>query len=71
MTKNVFAIYLELCIQSHKQIRDECFNDWDRSVKQTQIDLLQEMVDEMDGIVKPTFVEHMQIIMKAIKRSMR
>jgi len=65
--KNTMAIYLELCIEWNKEIRDNCRNDFDRKWKQGQIDLLQEMVDEIDGIVKPTFIEKMIILMREME----
>lgn len=52
-----FAIYLELSILWHKDIRDAAHNDFDRRWKQGQIDLLQGMVDEIDGIQGPTWVD--------------
>lgn len=67
MPKNTFAIYLELCIEWNKEIRDNSRNDFDRKWKQGQIDLLQEMVDEIDGIVKPTFIEKMIIMMREME----
>jgi len=67
MPKNIFSIYLELCILWHKDIMDSAHNDFDRRWKQGQIDLLQEMVDEIDGIVKPTFVERMIMLMREME----
>jgi hypothetical protein len=57
LTRDAFAIYLELCILWNKDIRDNSFNDFDRRWKQGQIDLLQQMLDEVDGIKQPTLQE--------------
>lgn len=59
MPRGTFSIYLELCIKWHEDIRDGAIHDYDRVTKQLQIDLLQEMVDEIDGIMKPSFIERM------------
>lgn len=56
---DVTAIYLELCILWNKDIRNNSFNDFDRRWKQGQIDLLQGMLDEIDGIVKPSLLERL------------
>ena len=56
---DVTAIYLELCILWNKDIYDNSFNDFDRRWKQGQIDLLQGMLDEIDGIVKPSLLERL------------
>jgi len=68
MPKDIFAIYLELCILWHKDIRDSAFNDFDRRWKQGQIDLLQEMLDEIDGVVKPSLVDEILAISKKIEK---
>ena len=54
---NVTAIYLELCILWNKDILDNSFNEFDRRWKQGQIDLLQGMLDEIDGTTKPSLLE--------------
>jgi len=54
---DAFAMYLEFSILWHKDVRDSSFNDFDRRWKQGQIDLLQSMVDEIDGIQKPSAIE--------------
>lgn len=70
MPKDIFAIYLELCILWHKDIRDSSRNTWDREWKQGQIDLLQEMVDEVDGIVKPSYLEEILALADKIEKAM-
>ena len=70
MPKDIFAIYLELCILWHKDIRDSAHNDFDRRWKQGQIDLLQEMVDEIDGIVKPSYLEEILALADKIEKAM-
>lgn len=46
---NEFIIFLELYILWHKDVRDSSHNHFDRSWKQGQIDLLQNLVYELDG----------------------
>lgn len=46
---NVTAMYLELCILWNIDIRDNSLNEFDRKWKQGQIDLLQRMLDDIDG----------------------
>ena len=67
MNKTVFAMYLELCIHWNADIRDASFNDSDRRWKQGQIDMLQTMVDEIDGIVKPSWIEEIFKIAKEME----
>lgn len=57
MTLDAFAIYLELSILWHKDIMDASYNDFDRRWKQGQIDLLQSMVNEIDGIPEKSAIE--------------
>lgn len=45
-----FITYLLLEIKRHEQIRDESDYYFDKSWKQAQIDLLQDMIDDMLGI---------------------
>ena len=54
MSLDDFAIYLELSILWHKDIRDSAHNDFDRRWKQGQIDLLQDLLDDIDGKVRPS-----------------
>lgn len=68
MSKDIFAIYLELCILWHKDIRDSSHNTWDREWKQGQIDLLQEMVDEVDGVEKPSYLDTVLAMMEKIEK---
>jgi hypothetical protein len=68
MPKDIFAIYLELCIEWNKEIRDNSRNSYDYTWKQGQIDLLQEMVNEIDGIRKPTFMEQMIVLMRELEK---
>lgn len=44
------AMYLEFNILWHMDILAKCHNDFDRSWKQGQVNLLQDMVDELDGV---------------------
>jgi hypothetical protein len=57
MSLDAFAMYLEFSILWHKDIRDGAFNDFDRRWKQGQMDLLQSMVDEIDGIQGPSWID--------------
>ena len=51
------ALYLEFEIQWHKDILESVFSQEDKRWKQGQIDLLQRMVNEIDGIQTPTLLE--------------
>jgi hypothetical protein len=64
MSVDAFAIYLELCILWHKDIRDNSFNDFDRKWKQGQIDLLQSMVNEIDGVIEPSVLDTILLMME-------
>lgn len=57
MSLDDFAIYLELSILWHTDIRDGSWTEFDRRWKQCQIDLLQDLLDDIDGKVKPS-IEH-------------
>lgn len=61
---NVTAMYLEFEILWNKDIRDSAITQEDKRWKQGQIDLLQRMVNEIDGIYQPSAVE---ILMKNMK----
>ena len=61
---NVAAMYLEFEILWNKDIRDSAITQEDKRWKQGQIDLLQKMVNEMDGIYQPSLVE---VLMKNMK----
>lgn len=69
MPKDIFAIYLELCILWHKDIRDSSRNTWDREWKQGQIDLLQEMVDEVDGVEKQSLLHRILELADKIEKA--
>ena len=57
-------MYLEFEIEWNKSIRDESFTQEDKRWKQGQIDLLQRMVNDMDGIYQPSAVEILRKNMK-------
>ena len=57
-------MYLEFEILWNKDIRDSAITQEDKRWKQGQIDLLQRMVNEIDGIYQPSAVE---ILMKNMK----
>ncbi len=61
---NVTAMYLEFEILWNRDIRDSAITQEDKRWKQGQIDLLQKMVNEMDGIYQPSLVE---VLMKNMK----
>lgn len=61
---NLTAMYLEFEILYNKDIRDSAITQEDKRWKQGQLDLLQRMVNEMDGIYQPSAVE---ILMKNMK----
>lgn len=61
---NTTAAYLEFEILHNRDIRDSSFSQEDKRWKQGQIDLLQKMVNEMDGIYQPSLVE---VLMKNMK----
>ena len=61
---NVTAMYLEFEILWNKDIRDSAITQEDKRWKQGQIDMLQKMVNEMDGIYQPSLVE---VLMKNMK----
>lgn len=50
VSADTFVMYLEFCILWHKDIRDSSFNSYDYRFKQHQMDLLQSMVGEIDGV---------------------
>ncbi len=51
------ALYLEFEILYHRDIKESAFSQEDKRWKQGQIDLLQRMVNEIDGIQTPTLLE--------------
>ena len=59
MSLDDFAIYLELSILWHKDVRDSCHNDFDRSWKQGQMDLLQDLLDDIDGKERPSLQDEL------------
>ena len=61
---NITAAYLEFEILHNRDIRDSAITQEDKRWKQGQIDLLQRMVNDMDGIYQPSAVE---ILMKNMK----
>ena len=61
---NTTAAYLEFEILWNKDIRDSAITQEDKRWKQGQIDMLQKMVNEMDGIYQPSLVE---VLMKNMK----
>jgi hypothetical protein len=61
---NTTAAYLEFEILHNRDIRDSSISNSDQMWKQGQIDLLQKMVNEMDGIYQPSLVE---VLMKNMK----
>lgn len=61
---NTTAAYLEFELLWNKDIRDSAITQEDKRWKQGQIDLLQKMVNEMDGIYQPSLVE---VLMKNMK----
>jgi hypothetical protein len=54
---NITAAYLEFEILHNRDIRDSSISNSDQMWKQGQIDLLQKMVNEMDGIYGPSLVD--------------
>lgn len=69
MNKDAFAMYLEFSILWHKDIRDTSFNDFDRDWKQGQINLLQGMVDEIDGVQEPSWIDLAILMAEEMKSS--
>lgn len=61
---NITAAYLEFEILYHRDIRDSAITQEDKRWKQGQIDLLQRMVNDIDGIYQSSAVE---ILMKNMK----
>ena len=61
---NVTAAYLEFEILYHRDIRDSAITLEDKRWKQGQIELLQRMVDEIDGNYTPSVVD---IILKNMR----
>ena len=61
---NITAAYLEFEILHNRDIRDSAITQEDKRWKQGQIDLLQKMVNDIDGIYQPSAVE---ILMKNMK----
>jgi hypothetical protein len=61
---NTTAAYLEFEILYNRDIRDSSISQEDKRWKQGQIDLLQKMVNEMDGIYQQSLVE---VLMKNMK----
>ena len=51
------ALYLEFEIHYHRDIKELSISQEDKRWKQGQIDLLQRMVNEIDGIQTPTLLE--------------
>jgi hypothetical protein len=56
---NTTALYLEFEILWHKDIKESSHSQDDKRWKQGQIDLLQRMVNEIDGIPEPTLLERL------------
>jgi len=56
---NTTALYLEFEILWHKDIKESSISQEDKRWKQGQIDLLQRMVNEIDGIPEPTLIERL------------
>jgi hypothetical protein len=56
---NTTALYLEFEIHYHKDIKESSHSQEDKRWKQGQIDLLQRMVNEIDGIPEPTLLERL------------
>ena len=63
-----FITYLLLNIEWNKQIRDECFNDFDFCHKQGQIDVLNGILDEMLGI-EYDYMDKILLLMEEIENA--